>query len=63
MIPQRLIDHLYARTFSKNGCIYHMATIYYLFAMYGGKEDVKRVSNIFFPNNSASLFKRFEIMR
>ena len=54
MTPQGLIDHLYARAFSKNGCIYHMATFYYLFEMYDGKEDAKRVSNIFFPNNSAS---------
>ena len=50
MKPQGLIDHLYARAFS--GCIYHMATFYYLFEIYDGKEDVKRVSNIFFPNNS-----------
>ena len=63
MTPQGLIDHLYARAFSKNGCIYHMATFYYLFEMYDGKEDVKRVSNIFFPNNSASLFKSFDVMR
>ena len=56
MTPQGLINHLYARAFSKNGCIYHMATFYYLFEMYNGEEDSKRVSNIFFPNNSASLF-------
>ena len=39
--PQGLIDHLYERAFTKNGCIYHMATFYYLFEMYDGKEDIK----------------------
>ena len=63
MTPQGLIDHLYARAFRKNGCICHMAAFYYLFEMYDGKEDVKRVSDIFFPNNSALLFKSFEVKR
>ena len=36
-----LIDHLYARALGKNGCIYHMATFYYLFEIYVGKEYVE----------------------
>ena len=28
-----------------------------------GKEDVKRVSNIFFPNNSLSFLKSVEVKR
>ena len=43
MTPQGLIEYLHARAFSKNGYIDHMATFYYLFEMYDGKEDVKRV--------------------
>ena len=56
MTPQGLIDHFYARAMSKNECIHHMATFYYLFEIYDGKEDVKKVSNIIFPNNS--VYKR-----
>ena len=63
MTPQGLIDHLYARGFCKNGCIYHMATFYYLYEMYDGEEDDKKVSKIFFPKNSRSLFKSFDVER
>ena len=63
MRPLGLIDNLYTRAFTKNGFIYHMVTFYYLFEMYDGKENVKRVSHIFFPNNSLSLFKCVEVRR
>ena len=52
MTPKGLIDHLYARVFSKNGSIYHMVTFCCLFEIYDGKEDVKQVSHNFFPNKS-----------
>ena len=63
MTPQGLIDHLYVRAFSKNGYIYHVATFYYLFEMYDGKENFKRLSHFFSLNNSLSLFTSFEVKR
>ena len=36
---------------------------YYQYEIYDGKEDVKRVTYIFSPNNSLTLFKSFEVKR
>ena len=59
MIQQGLIDNLYARACSKNGCIYHMAMFYHLFEMYDGKDDAKRVSNISFPKQLCIIIQKF----
>ena len=38
MTPRGLVDHLCARAFSTNGCMYYMAIFYYLFEMNDGKK-------------------------
>ena len=57
MTPQGLIDHLYATAFGKRACIHHMATYYYIYQMYDGKNDIEQVSEKIFLKSSMSCFK------
>ena len=57
MTPKGLIGPLYSRVFGKVGRINHMATFYYLYRMYSGKEDGRQVSDLVSLKISLSLFK------
>ena len=58
MTTQGLIDHSYAAAFEKIACTYYMATYYYIYQMYVGKNDIEQASEIFFPKKiSQAVFR------
>ena len=60
MIPQGLIDYLYASEFTKNGCIYHMAT---LFTYFSCKTEKKMFKEWAISFSLTTLYHYLKVLR